>query len=138
MAEENPLLKETTFGTTSTVGQSGPVVDPFAEQNAELAALKQRSAEMAAKLGLGGSTSSGQKVTPQVSPSQAQVRPSQVLNMNSYMSKYPVLPTHSQMYRADVAGHPYDFKNTTYRLPVVTRANLEAWKLNRTNKPPWG
>jgi hypothetical protein len=116
----------TTPTTTSAVGQSGPVYDPNAGFNAELAAIKQKNTDLAASLGLGGSTSTGQRATPQATPSWAipvKFDPSKnkvLTNINSS----PVLPTYSQMYRADVAGHPYDFKHTTYQRPVVTRPTL--------------
>jgi hypothetical protein len=44
----------TTPVDTSKVGQSGPVVDPFAGFNEELAAIKAKNAAMAAKLSGGG------------------------------------------------------------------------------------
>jgi hypothetical protein len=115
----------TTPTTTSAVGQSGPAFDPNAQQNAELAALRQRSTELASGLGLGGSTggsaSTGQKATPSWAIPQKFDPSKAMFNINSSMSKYPVLPTWSQRVRAEQAGHPYDFKNTTYQRPVVTK-----------------
>src|SRR4029077_18874990 len=50
--------------TTSTVGQSGPVYDPFAAQNEELAALKARSAELQASLSKPTTTAATAAATP--------------------------------------------------------------------------
>jgi hypothetical protein len=52
----------TTPRDTSTVGQSGPVVDPFAGFNEELAAIKAKNAALAQQLG-GGSSGGGETLT---------------------------------------------------------------------------
>jgi hypothetical protein len=123
---------EKVLGTTATVGQSGPVFDPMAKQNADLDALRAQNDAMAASLGLQPSTLSATPETPEhraaaladIDRARASTIAAQnaanagvAADLSAFRSKYPVLPTHSQMYRAAVAGHPYDFKNTTYRLP---------------------
>jgi hypothetical protein len=104
MAEENPFLKETTFDTTASVGQSAPTVaDPFAE---ELAALKQKSAELEASL-RGSSSLSGSSIVP-----TSNVANASALNLKAAQTAKPGTAAYDWL-----QGHGYPIQGAAYTGP---------------------